>query len=82
MCVFYFKQTQNSVEEKRYNSLFNINDCMYSYEGFITILHYIYVFGSIKTGSRKDLIKKKYIQLTTQLNYPYFSKNYLLNYFD
>ena len=82
MCVFYFKQTQNSVEEKRYNSLFSINDCMYSYEGFITILHHIYVFGSIKTGSRKDLIKKKYIQLSNQLNYPYFSENYLLNYFD
>lgn len=82
MCMFYFKQTQNSVEEKRYNSLFSINDCMYSYEDFITILHHIYVFGSIKIGSRKDLIKKKYTQLSNQLNYPYFSEDYLLNYFE
>lgn len=82
MCVFYYKYTQNSAEEKRYNSLFSINDCKYSYEDFITILHHIYVFGSIKIGSKKDLVKKKYIQLSNQLNYPYFSENYLLNYFD
>ena len=80
--IFYFKYTQNSVEEKRHNRLFSINDCMYSYEDFITILHHIYVFGSIKIGSRKDLIKKKYNQLSNQLNYPYFSEDYLLNYFE
>ena len=72
MCVFYYKYTQNSAEEKRYNSLFSINDCKYSYEDFITILHHIYVFGSIKIGSKKDLVKKKYIQLSNQLNYPLF----------
>jgi len=82
MSIFYFKYTQNSVEEKRHNRLFSINDCMYSYEDFITILYHIYVFGSTKIGSKKDRIKKEYIQLSKQLNYPYFSESYLLNYFD
>ena len=82
MSIFYFKYTQNSLEEKRHNRLFSINDCMYSYEDFITILYHIYVFGSTKIGSKKDRIKKEYIQLSKQLNYPYFSESYLLNYFD
>ena len=74
MSIFYFKYTQNSVEEKRHNRLFSINDCMYSYEDFITILYHIYVFGSTKIGSKKDRIKKEYIQLSKQLTTPTFQK--------
>lgn len=82
MCMFYFKHTKNSTEEKKYNSLFSINNCRYSYEEFITLLYQVYVFRTTKIGPKKELIKKKYSALRDQLNYPYFSESYLLNYFD
>jgi len=82
MCMFYFKYTKNNTEEKKYNRLFSIDACRYSYEDFITILHQVYLFGTTKTVTKKKLIKKTYTNLSTQLNHPYFSEAYLLNYFN
>ncbi|CAI8232273.1 MAG: Uncharacterised protein [Formosa sp. Hel1_33_131] len=82
MCMFYFKYTKNNTEEKKYNRLFSIDACRYSYEDFITILHQVYLFGTTKTVTKKKLIKKTYTNLSTQLNHPYFSEFFLLNYFN
>lgn len=82
MCMFYFKYTKNSIEENKYNRLFSIDACRYSYEDFIAILHQVYLFDTSKTVTKKGLIKKEYIQYSNQLNHPYFSEAYLLNYFN
>ena len=81
MCAFYYKIQEDTLNEKKYIRLFSLDDCHYSYQEFITIIHQIYVFGTTKTTSKKKLIKKNYTDLSTQLNYPYFSEDFLLNYF-
>ena len=81
MCMFYFKHSKNSSEQKKYARLFNINDNAYSYEEFITIIHQVYLFGMAITANKKDQIKKRYTKLSKQMNYSYFSDDFLLNYF-
>ena len=82
MCAFYYKIQEDTLNEKKYFRLFSLDDCHYSYQDFITIIHQIYEFGNTKTASKKNLIKKTYTDLGTQLNYPYFSEDFLLNYFN
>lgn len=82
MCAFYYKIQEDTLNEKKYIRLFSLDDCHYSYQEFITIIHQIYVFGTTKTTSKKKLIKKNYTDLSTQLNYPYFSEDFLMNYFN
>ena len=81
MCIFYYKFTKERAMEEKYNTLFDINNCLHNYEEFITVLNLIYVFASTKNTSKRDDIKNQYNQLRNKLNYPYFSENYLLDYF-
>lgn len=81
MCMFYFKHSKNSSEQKKYARLFNVNDNAYNYEEFITIIHQVYLFGMSITANKKDQIKKRYTKLSNQMNYSYFSDDFLLNYF-
>jgi hypothetical protein len=82
MCSFYYKLIKKSTEEKKINTFYDVNNCLYNYEEFITVLRLIYVFANTKPASKKELLKKQYIQLRDQLNYPYFSDNFLLDYFN
>jgi hypothetical protein len=81
MCMFYFKHSKNSYEQKKYTRLFNASDSTYGYEEFITIIHKVYLFGTAINSNKKDQIKKEYTKLSNQLNYPYFSEDFLLDYF-
>jgi len=81
MCMFYFKHSKKDPEQKKYARLFNYTHCAYSYEEFITIIHQVYLFGTAITANKKYQIKKQYTKLTKQLNYPYFSEEFLLDYF-
>ena len=81
MCVFYYKIIGDKKHEAKYSTLFSLDECRYSYEEFISLLYQIYLYSSAKNPSRKTKIKKKYIQLSEKLKYPYFSENYLMDYF-
>ena len=81
MGAFYYKLIGDEKKEAEYNTLFSLNECRYSYEEFISLLYQIYLYGSAEGLSNKTKIKKKYIQLSKKLNYPYFSENYLTDYF-
>ncbi|MDG1041920.1 MAG: hypothetical protein P8O96_03625 [Flavobacteriaceae bacterium] len=82
MCAFYYKIQKDTLNEKKNIRLFRLENCPYSYQDFITIIYQIYEFGNTKTTSKKKLIKKTYTDLGTQLNYSYFSEDFLLNYFN
>ena len=81
MGAFYYKLIGDEKKEAEYNTLFSLNECRYSYEEFISLLYQIYLYDSAEGLSNKTKIKKKYIQLSKKLNYPYFSENYLTDYF-
>ena len=82
MNLFYFKLTKNNKMQKKYNGLFSVDACLDSYEDFIIILHQIYLFGAAKTHNNKEVSKKKYTQLSAQLNFALFSEDFLQEYFD
>lgn len=81
MCMFYYKLKNKKDEEKKYSKLFNINESRYSYQEYITLLHQIYLFHGTQLKNKKTLFKKKYATLSNQFNYPYFSEDFLMNYF-
>ena len=73
MSAFYYKLTNNKVEELKNFNRFSLNECLYSYEEFIKILVLIYLYGSSKSDSEKKQLLEHYITLSKKLNYPYFS---------
>lgn len=81
MCAFYYKLTNNKQKEIENMNRFNIEECRFSYEDYICMFYLIYLYHSNKSSSRKKILKKKYLELSKKLNYPYFSEDLLLNYF-
>ena len=81
MSAFYYKLTNNKVEELKNFNRFSLNECRYSYEEFIKIIVLIYLYRNSKSDSEKKQLLEHYITLSKKLNYPYFSEDFILNYF-
>ncbi|MEJ6792112.1 MAG: hypothetical protein QNK89_05085 [Lacinutrix sp.] len=81
MCAFYYKLVPNKIEQKKYAKLFNIDDTWFSYGDYLKLLHLVYLYADAKKTEVKNKILSEYLVLSKKLNYPYFSKNYMLNYF-
>jgi len=81
MCAFYYKLIDNKTEKKKYAKLFNIEEYWFSYQDYLQILHLVYLYADSKKTAVKNKILNEYLILCKKLNYPYFSKTYLLNYF-
>ena len=81
MAMFYYKLTKNNAVKKKYMALFSLDEIIYNYEDYIKLLYDVFLYSEARTESLKKSIKKDYIQLNKKLNYPYFSKAYLINYF-
>jgi hypothetical protein len=77
MCMFYYKWTHDSSNQKKYAQLFNLNYIRYSYEDFILILYNVYLYADTKTMKRKAIVRADYNRLCKKLQYPYFSEEFL-----
>lgn len=82
MSAFYYKLTKNKVEELKNFNRFSLKDCRYSYEEFIQLIYLIYLYDDSKVRTEKNQILMRYKALSEKLNYPYFSEDFLLKYFD
>ena len=81
MCAFYFKLINNTKEGIKSFNNFSLKECRYSYDEFISLLHLIYLYATAKSLQEENKIINQYIKLSNKLGYPFFSKEYLLNYF-
>ena len=81
MCAFYFKLINNTEEGINSFNKFSLKECRYSYNEFILQLYLIYLHATVKTLQEENKIINQYIKLSNKLGYPFFSKEYLLNYF-
>ena len=81
MCAFYFKLINNTNEGIKSFNKFSLNESLFSYNEFISLLHLIYLHATAKTIQEENKIINQYIKLSNKLGYPFFSKEYLLNYF-
>ena len=82
MSAFYYKLSDNNVEALKKFKRFSLSECRFSYEEFIKLFYIIYTHEDSKIPSEKKQLIMRYKKLSDKLNYPYFSENYLLNYFD
>ena len=60
---------------------FNLDECRSSYDEFLKIINLIYVYDVALDRTEKTQILKQYKLLSEKLNYPYFSKELLIDYF-
>ena len=74
MCGFYYKLTKQKRKEKEYMSLFNLEECRYSYEEFITVFYLIYSFHNTTIEADKREFKERYFKAVKNLDYAYFYK--------
>lgn len=82
MSAFYYKLTNNRVEEYKNFNRFSLSGCQYSYEEFIKLLYLIYLYSNKKSNSEKKQLLERYTTLSKKLNYAYFSEDFILNYFN
>jgi len=82
MCLFYYKLTGDIENETKFLKSFKLSDCRDSYKEFISLIHLIYLYNSTTTSANKKKIKTRYLNLSKELNYSYFSEDFLLKYFD
>jgi hypothetical protein len=81
MCLFYYKLTGNPEKEREYIELFRLRECQHSYKEFINLIHHVYLFNTTAKKSEERKIRNVYLTLSKKLSYPYFSEEFLLNYF-
>jgi hypothetical protein len=81
MCGFYYKLTNQKRKEKKYMNLFNLEECRYSYEEFITIFYIIYSFHNTTVKADKRKFKERYFKAVKNLDYAYFDESFLTHYF-
>ena len=79
--MFYYRLTGNNGEETRFEQLFNLENCVYSYQEFINLLFVIFRFDQANSPKLKNAFQLKYMILSKKLNYPLFSEKYLVSYF-
>ncbi len=82
MSAFYYKFTNNGNKEIESIKQFDISEYKYCYEDYTNLLYLIYLYHSNKSSSKRKSLKNKYIELSKKLNYPYFSEDLLVNYFN
>lgn len=82
MSAFYYKFTNNGNKEIESIKQFDISEYKYCYEDYTSLLYLIYLYHSNKSSSKRKSLKNKYIELSKKLNYPYFSEDLLVNYFN
>jgi hypothetical protein len=82
MCGFYYKLTKQKRKEKEYMSLFNLEECRYSYEEFITVFYLIYSFHNTTIEADKREFKERYFKAVKNLDYAYFNESFLTHYFE
>ena len=81
MCLFYYRLTGDVKNENLFIDTFTLSTCLRSYKDFMHILWLIYKFNTATDNSEKKKIKSTYLALSEELEYPFFSENYLQNYF-
>ena len=82
MSAFYYRITDNKVKQLKNYNRFNLNGSRSSYDEFIKLLNLIYLYGATTNWTEKKQILQQYELLSEKLNYPYFSNELLLNYFE
>lgn len=82
MCLFYYKLTGDIENETKILKSFKLSDSRHSYEEFINLIYLVYLYNSTNTKTTKMNIRTRYKSLNKKLNYPYFSEDLLLNYFN
>ena len=82
MSLFYYKLTGDIENETKILKSFKLSDSRDSYKEFINLIHLIYLYSSTTTSANQKKIKARYLNLSEKLNYPYFSEDFLLKYFD
>ncbi|MDB4196119.1 hypothetical protein N9651_04030 [Flavobacteriales bacterium] len=81
MSAFYHKLSNNEKEAQKVFKEFNLNEFISSYRDYIKLLYLIYVFDDTNEMKKKHVIKNEYLKISRKLNYPFFSEDYLINYF-
>lgn len=81
MSAFYYRLTSIKVGQLKNYSRFNLNESRNSYEEFIKLLNLIYLYDATTHKAEKKQVLLQYKLLSEKLNYPYFSKEFLINYF-
>ena len=82
MCLFYYKLTGDVENETKFLKSFKLSECRDSYKEFLTLILHVYLYNNTNEKSKKRNIKAQYKILSKKLNYPYFSDDFLLNYFN
>ena len=82
MSAFYYRITDNKVKQLKNYNRFNLNGSRSSYDEFIKLLNLIYLYGATTNWTEQKQILQQYELLSEKLNYPYFSNELLLNYFE
>ncbi len=81
MAVFYFRFVGNQKEKNRFEQLFSLDNCTFSYQEFINLLLLIYQFDKANLPELKNDFRVNYLNLSHKLKYPLFSEKYLESYF-
>ena len=82
MSAFYYRLESIKVKQLKNYSRFNLNGSRNSYDEFIKLLNLIYLYDATTHRAEKKQLLLQYKLLSEKLNYPYFSKELLLNYFE
>ena len=82
MCAFYYRITNNKVKQRTNYNRFNINGSRSSYDEFIKLINLIYLYDDTIQRTEQKQILLQYELLSEKLNYPYFSNELLINYFE
>ena len=82
MCLFYYKLTGDVENETEFLKSFKLSECRDSYKEFLTLILHVYLYNTTNEKSKKRNIKAQYKILSKKLNYPYFSDDFLVNYFN
>ena len=82
MCLFYYKLTGDVENETKFLKSFKLSECRDSYKEFLTLILHVYLYNNTNVKTKKRNIKAQYKILSKKLNYPYFSDDFLLNYFN
>ena len=80
MCLFYYQSINDRDELKKYLKIINIDFFRYSYEDFTRLLFQIFYYHQAKNKKGKQSHRNEYLKLVEELNYPYFSEKFLLDY--
>ena len=81
MSMFYYKKIRNTNKKNDALNNFNFDKTRKSYKEFILLILCVFNFNNTKSQKLKIEYKNDYLNLSNKLNYPIFSEDYLINYF-